>query len=260
MKISILGCGWLGIPLAKQLIADGHSVKGSTTTMEKLSTLETLRVDPYVIALGSGQTVDITAFLVGSEILIIDIPPQTRRPGAVRFPDKITELLPFIVRSSISKVLFVSSTSVYADDNQIVTEETLQNPQTDSGIQLLEAEAILVRSKQFATTIVRFAGLIGPGRHPITSLSGKILSNPNAPINLIHLDDCIGIIRAILTNGKWGEVYNAAYPDHPNRIDYYSRKAIEYRLPTPVPADGESVGKCISSEKLQLFYEFTTGI
>lgn len=32
--VSILGCGWLGLPLAEQLLAEGYSVKGSTTRAE----------------------------------------------------------------------------------------------------------------------------------------------------------------------------------------------------------------------------------
>ena len=39
-KISILGCGWLGLPLAKALIENGFSVKGSTTSTDKLTALE----------------------------------------------------------------------------------------------------------------------------------------------------------------------------------------------------------------------------
>lgn len=39
-KISVLGCGWLGLPLSKKLIESGFVVKGSTTSSEKLSQLE----------------------------------------------------------------------------------------------------------------------------------------------------------------------------------------------------------------------------
>ena len=38
-KISILGCGWLGLPLAKAIVENGFSVKGSTTSSEKIATL-----------------------------------------------------------------------------------------------------------------------------------------------------------------------------------------------------------------------------
>lgn len=50
-KISILGCGWLGFPLAKALLLKGFSVKGSTTSSEKLATLEKAGITPFLITL-----------------------------------------------------------------------------------------------------------------------------------------------------------------------------------------------------------------
>lgn len=46
-KISILGCGWLGLPLAKALIENGFSVKGSTTSTDKLTALENDGITPF---------------------------------------------------------------------------------------------------------------------------------------------------------------------------------------------------------------------
>jgi nucleoside-diphosphate-sugar epimerase len=90
-------------------------------------------------------------------------------------------------------VLFISSTSVYNDVDAFVTEETIARPATESGKQLLETEQLLQSNINFKTTI-RFGGLIGEDRHPVKFLAGREnLENPNAPINLIHQEDCIGI-------------------------------------------------------------------
>ena len=35
-KIGIIGCGWLGLPLAKLFLKNGFLVKGSTTSKEKI--------------------------------------------------------------------------------------------------------------------------------------------------------------------------------------------------------------------------------
>jgi len=48
-QISILGYGWLGLPLAKVLLENGFSVKGSTTSVEKISVLENSGIQPYLI-------------------------------------------------------------------------------------------------------------------------------------------------------------------------------------------------------------------
>ena len=51
-QISILGCGWLGLPLAKHFISKNYEVKGSTTTQEKTQMLADNKISPYLIKLG----------------------------------------------------------------------------------------------------------------------------------------------------------------------------------------------------------------
>lgn len=260
-QISILGCGWLGLPLAKQLIQNGHSIKGSTTSVEKLLLLEIASIIPYKIELSSEEIEGpIAPFLDKSEILIIDIPPKLRSIEKDNFVSKIELLIPEIEKSSVSKVVFVSSTSVYADSNEIVTEDSIALPETESGRQLLASESLLKNSNSFKTTVVRFGGLIGQNRHPIHFLAGrKNIENPEAPINLIHLEDCIGIIASIIEQDCWDETFNAVTPFHPSRKEYYTEKAIEMNLDLPeFIVDSISNGKTISSEKIQdvLQYKF----
>ena len=266
MKISILGCGWLGFPLAKSLVEKGFSVNGSTTSENKLSILSTDGILPYLISVTENEIVgDFNAFLENSEILIIDIPPKLRGGFSESFVSKIKNLIPLIEKSAVKKVIFVSSTSVYADSNSEITENTKPQPETESGKQLLEAERLLFSNSTFQTTIVRFGGLIGEDRHPIYFLAGrKNIENPDAPINFIHQKDCIGIIEEILNqvqndNIKGNEIFNAVTPFHPTRKDYYTQKTMELKLPLPeFDTSKPSVGKLILSEKIEKFlgYQF----
>lgn len=264
-QISILGCGWLGLPLAKSLIADGFIVNGSTTSTDKLGTLTTHNIVPFLIALNEKEVIgDLGLFLKNSNVLIIDVPPKLRGSGTESFVAKIKNCIPFIEKSPIEKVLFVSSTSVYGDENQIVTEKTVARPDSESGKQLLEVEAILQENKSFKTTIVRFGGLIGEDRHPAKFLAGREnLENPDAPVNLIHQDDCIGILKKIITSDVWGTVFNAAHPMHPTRKMYYTQKAMEKGLALPHFSNTtENHYKIISSDKIlnELNYTFVTAI
>ena len=123
IRISLLGCGWLGFPLAKSLLGKGFIVKGSTTSIEKISVLKAAGISPFLISLGGNEMAsEMDSFLQNSEILIIAIPPKLRSEASENFVSKIQSLLPFIENSSVKKVLFVSSTSVYADDNSTITE------------------------------------------------------------------------------------------------------------------------------------------
>jgi len=267
-QISILGCGWLGLPLAKSLIAKRRSVNGSTTSENKLQILKDADINPFLVTLESESISEtVIPFLAKSEILIIDIPPKLRATNSDTsdsqrkvFVEKIKTLIPFIEQSSVKKVLFVSSTSVYGDENDLITEETIPNPETESGKQLLLAEALLQKNENFETTILRFGGLIGEDRHPVKFLAGKEnLENPDAPVNLIHQNDCINIIEEIIYQSKWNEVFNAVAPFHPTREEYYTQKAKEQGLVLPKFNNQKSnIKKIISSEKVEnsLNYHF----
>ncbi|MGQ2983536.1 SDR family NAD(P)-dependent oxidoreductase [Flavobacterium sp.] len=251
MKISILGCGWLGLPLAEAIIAEGFAVKGSTTTHEKLPAMADAGVEPYLLYLGTtGLDGDTEGFLANADVLIIDIPPRLKEGDLT---EKMRMLIPHIEKSGIRKVLFVSSISVYGKNSGIVTEETLPQPDTENGKQLLEVEGLLQENANFKATILRFGGLIGGERHPVYHLAGREnLTDPDAPINLIHRDDCIGIILAIIQIGIWGEVFNAVAPHHPSRKEYYSGKALELGLQLPQFAtENTSGGKTIDPQKIQ---------
>jgi nucleoside-diphosphate-sugar epimerase len=258
-NISILGCGWLGLPLATALISTNFSVKGSTTSQNKLSLLEDNKIQPFLLSLNENEIIGkVDAFLENAEVLIIDIPPKLRGNATENFVAKIKILIPFIEKSSIKKVLFVSSTSVYAEDNSIVTEETTPKPETEGGKQLLEVEKLLQKNASFQTTILRFGGLIGEDRHPIKFLAGKEnIENPDGVINLIHQKDCIGIIMKIIETNSWNEIFNAVAPFHPTRVAYYTQKAIELNLVLPkFNHKKASFGKIISSDKSKKILDY----
>jgi nucleoside-diphosphate-sugar epimerase len=261
--VSILGCGWLGLPLAKSLIEKGFCVNGSTTSEAKIAVLKNARINPFLISLHADKIEgEILSFLQNSEILIVDIPPKLRGLEAESFVEKIKTLIPFIENAAVKKVLFISSISVYADDNSTITETSKPNADSESGTQLAQAEQLLQGNPKFKTTILRFGGLIGDDRHPIKFLAGrKNIENPDAPINLIHQNDCIGIIEKIIELEKWNEIFNAAAPFHPTRKDYYTQKAIALNLPLPeFEQQQSSNGKIISSTKIEtlLGFHFTS--
>lgn len=259
-QISILGCGWLGFPLAKSLIKNGFTINGSTTTTKKISLLTSAQINAYLLELyGNIIKGDITSFLENSEILIIDIPPKIRGKSNENFISKIELLIPFIEKSTVKKVIFISSTSVYPDHNSIVSEETTPQPESDSGKQLWETEMLLKKNRYFKTTIVRFGGLIGTDRHPIYFIAGKQnVENPDAPINLIHQTDCIGILNRIITIDCFGETFNAVAPFHPSRKEYYSQKALELQLIIPeFLLEKPSYGKNISSKKVETVLNYS---
>lgn len=234
--IGIMGCGWFGLPLAKALLKSGFSVKGTTTSIDKLKTLEDQGIHAFEISILETQIKGpIASFLEDINVLVINIPPGLRGKGTtVSYIDRMHTLLKAIKKSKLQKVIFVSSTSVYGDAQGKVSEEIIPIPTTVSGKQLLQSENLFKTETAFQTTVVRFGGLLGPNRHPVHMLSGKQhLKNGNAPVNLIHLNDCIAVLTAILKEDKWNEIFNAVHPEHPSKKEYYTNSAISKGITPP---------------------------
>ena len=248
--ISILGCGWLGLPLGKFLISKGFSVKGSVTDTNKFEILSDAGIAPYRIVLNETVAIVVDQTFFDCDVLIISIPPRRTSHIERIFPAKIAQLIPFILESGLSKVLFISSTSVYPDKNQLAKEEDTLVPDKESGRALLLAENLLNNLTDFQTTILRFGGLIGADRNPARFLQKSTVPVPNSPVNLIHQDDCIGIISAIIEQDLWGETLNASSPEHPLKKDFYSRAAQISGLPEPLISEKPEAYKIVDSSKL----------
>ncbi len=227
--ISILGCGWYGLALAQALLADGYVVKGSTTNPQKLTELKEIGIKPYLINLASDNDPVDTEFF-SSDVLIISIPPRKREDNSISYLDQIKRVSTF----AHNQVIFISSTGIYQDGNFRVNENTVPEPTSEVGKSLLAAEFFLRESLQFTTTIIRFGGLIGPNRNLARHFAGKTgIANGLAPINLIHLYDCIGLTKVILQKKAFGLIYHAVAPTHPTRSDFYTQACIDSGFEKP---------------------------
>lgn len=257
----------MGMPLAKELLKNGFSVRGSTTSYEKLPMLRAAGIDPFWVKVAAeGISGDIDGFMRETDVLVVDIPPGLRKKPNLDFLGGIKRISESIERAGVKKVLFVSSISVYQETEnfKIYTEATAPNATSRSGQELIAAETFLLQNTSFEVTILRFGGLVGEGRHPVKYLAGrKNLSNPLGPVNLIHQKDCIGIILKILEKDKFGEIYNAVYPLNPPKEEYYRKKATDLDLEAPEFDNSKpSKGKIISASKVirELDFEFHANI
>lgn len=258
--ISILGCGWLGLPLAKSLIAQGYNVKGSTTSEAKLDVLQEAGIEPYLVTFEPEIEAEDAVSFFQSDILIVNIPPMRREDIVEYHITQFSSLIDALSQSPVRSLLMVSSTSVYPSLNQEVIEEDAIDPESPSGQALLMVEEMLMQESGFQTTIVRFGGLVGYDRTPARYLSAlKEITNPNHPMNLIHQDDCIGIISEIIRLQQWGEVFNACSPVHPLRSEYYNRAADDAGVARlPLGATDETMGyKIVNSEKVVKALNYT---
>ena len=242
-KISILGCGWLGKPLAISLINEGYAVKGSTTSEEKLELLEMNGIEPYIVDISDFEEYD--SFL-NADILIIAITSKN--------VDGFENLIAQIQESPIQKVIFISSTSVYGSLNKVMTEEdvVLKLP-------LTEIENLFRENTFFETTIIRFAGLFGDERQPANWFkNGKKIPQPKGFVNMIHKEDCIEIIQEIIAQDCWNETFNACSNHHPTRREFYTLAKLKNDFEAPKFEENEVYQwKIISSKKIQDVLDYT---
>ena len=258
-SISIVGCGWLGTPLAQTFLQDGMIVKGSTTSQQKTDLLKGLGIKPYLLKLPSETTIEPALF--DADFLVINLPPGRRNPNVVHdYPAAIGQISDAVkTNPRIKKIIFISSTSVYGESLNIIDETTPTIPETESGRALVRAEA-LIEDIGKSYVLLRFGGLAGPGRHPGRFLAGKSgLFSGDQVVNFLHLDDAIGVIRCFINDRFEQEIFNVVSPMHPRKKDFYNK--MSEMLGLEPPDFNSSTGgwkREISTEKLmqQTNYEF----
>ena len=253
--ISVLGAGWLGWPLAKHLQALGFSLKTSTTTPEKLHALQAEALNPCLLSVDQSKiNVSEPAFF-DTDLIILNIPPSRRRPDVEDwYPAQIRAIVDFAKIHAVQKILFIGSTSVYGDVNEVVTEASVLQPDTPSARALIAAEQVLKTAfPNTASSILRMSGLVGGDRKAGRFFAGKRdVPEGNAPVNLVQLEDCIGVIEALIRQNAWGKLYNVCADEHPRKADFYTTRALKegFEAPTFLP-DETPRFKIVSNEKVK---------
>lgn len=256
-RISVLGGGWLGLPLAQYLQAQGYEVAVSRTTAAGVAEVSQLGLPAFELALTAETALPASGFW-HAPTLLITMPPQRGKSEGEQLA-QFTQLIERARASGVQQVLYTSSTSVYADDEQLATEESVPAPTKPGGIIVHQLEQLLQQEATFRTTVLRFGGLIGYDRLPDSAAIQRRSRAADTPMNVIHRDDCVRIIHEIVRQQAWGEVFNACADAHPTRRDYYAvaSRARGFALPDLGPVQAQPY-KVVSSEKLkaQLRYNF----
>jgi nucleoside-diphosphate-sugar epimerase len=251
-NISILGCGWLGLPLGESLVKKGFQVKGSTTNIEKIDKIKSAGIEAFLLNLSPQIECENIANFLNVNTLIINIPPKIRLNQSEMHLEQMKHLIEAMKQSSIQNIIYVSSTSVYPELNREVFEEDVSTPEQSGSVVLVKAENLLQENFK-NLTVLRCGGLMGYDRIPAKYFSGwKGLTTGNIPVNFVHRDDVIGVIEWIIEKNIWGEVFNVVSPQHPIRKEIYSKncKELGFELPEFIDPVEPQPFKIISPKKL----------
>lgn len=257
-SVSIIGCGWLGFPLAQYLLSGGFKVKGSTTSEEKLSQFQQVGIDPFLFQVTEHSQLDPSLLnFLQSSIWLIALPPGRTPEKQAAYRQLFRLLSEAITDSGVKYIVLISSTSVYGDHNQVVTEQTPARPTEPSGKLLLEIETE-VNAWSVPHAILRLGGLIGPNRHPGRFFAGKkAIPDGLAPVNLVHLEDVIRVIDLVINQQPEG-IINVVAPTHPSRQEFYTLASRDLGLETPQFLSEKHSWKQVDAPRLaDLGYSFT---
>lgn len=218
--LCLIGCGWLGNPLANFLFKKNYPVTATATG--KLPP-ESLTDGISYIDLDLNKNQALPPEIENASVLIYTIPPL-ELSVIKNFFEKVP---------ADKKIIFTSSTSVYGKNIGDTSEETPLDLNNTSSALLVETENYL-RQRFKNITILRLGGLYGKKRHPVHFLAGKKnLKSGEEFLHLAHLEDCIQAIDSVLTKNAWGEVFNIVSDLRVTKKEYYLGMAQKLSLPLP---------------------------
>jgi nucleoside-diphosphate-sugar epimerase len=245
--ISILGCGWLGFPLAKFWAQKGWKVRGSVRTGAALQALTEVGISGFLLNLSPGLSGEVGDFFE-SDCLVVSIPPRTGMFGDDYHVQQVQGLIDHLQKMPRrSRVVYISSTSVYPENNQKATEDSP-----------VLASSALVRAEQLwqqsglDTLILRCGGLMGYDRIPAKYVAGKTVDTGQIPVNFIHRDDVVGLVDCLVEKQIWNDIFNLVAPQHPSRAEVYAQSAAAtgYAPARLVEPSGPKVFKVVSPARV----------
>ncbi len=248
-SISIIGCGWLGLEVAKFFVEKGIQVKGSTTSKEKMESLEKegikayhLKLDEKTIHKFERNSEEFFKDFFQTDICLINIPPPKENKEFYKTQMEFIATHLLQNKKATKKLIFISSTSIYNDfhvdlnnkeDSNLtkeVFEKDVQKLEEANRKDIFEAENVFVqasKTENLETVILRAGGLMGGKRVAGKYFAGKKnLDTGSIPVNFIHRKDLITIISLLVEKMNENtffidkklykyEVFNVVSPIHP---------------------------------------------
>jgi nucleoside-diphosphate-sugar epimerase len=273
MRVLIIGCGYVGLPLGAELARHGHEVFGIRRSQSALDGLKAAGIHPLFADITNAQTL-----------------PKLRREydwvvncaasgggGAEEYRRLYLEgtrnIVEWLSAAPPRKYVYTSSTSVYSqNDGSVVVETDAVAPETETGKVLVATENLLLSAsheKDFPSIILRIAGIYGPQRgywlKQFLAGEARIEGDGERFLNMIHRDDVVGAIITALKHAPLPSVYNAVDNEPVSQREFFEWLAKRLNKPMPPSVSEHSVerkrgatNKRVSNLRLrqQLGYEF----
>jgi nucleoside-diphosphate-sugar epimerase len=230
MRVLIVGCGYVGVPLGAELVRLGHEVHGLRRTLDGAAELEAVGIKP--LAGDITKPADL-AVLPGPYDWVANLVSSGKGGPEIYqqvYVDGTRNLIAWLRAqgSPLKKYAYTSSTSVYAQaDGSPVKESSPTEPKSPTSQLLVETEKVIVEAAQqgFPGVVLRVAGIYGPDRGHLFQKfcrnEARIDGDGSRIINMIERADVVGCLVAALKSGRAGEVYNAVDDEPVMQTTFY---------------------------------------
>jgi nucleoside-diphosphate-sugar epimerase len=196
----IFGCGFVGLALARALVAQGWQVAGTARSGAALQAITGAGAQALALedsALG--------AWLVAPALVLGSIPPgEAGDPALVRWGEAMAQAPP-------AWAGYLSTTGVYGDrGGRWAFEEDTPTPLSPEATRRTAAEASW-RTPPLAAHVFRLPGIYGPGRSALDQLragTARSIDKPGQIFSRIHRDDIVSAVLASLARPNPGRIYN----------------------------------------------------
>jgi nucleoside-diphosphate-sugar epimerase len=229
MRVLIVGCGYVGLPLGTELVRQGHEVVGLRRNLDMEAELRAAGLQPIAVDI---TRPDELARIPGSFDWVVNTVSSTKG-GAEEYQQVYVNgtrhLIEWLSLNPPRKYVYTGSTSVYGQtDSSMVKESSPTEPASATSKLLVETEKLLIAAAQtqkFPAVILRVAGIYGPERgHFFLQYlrnEARIEGKGDRIINMIHRDDLVSIIVAALKHGRAGETYNAVDDEPVTQLHFF---------------------------------------
>ncbi|MEZ6058180.1 MAG: SDR family oxidoreductase [Planctomycetaceae bacterium] len=234
----VIGCGYLGSRVAQAWVQQGVQVSALTRSSE---TAERFRASGLAPILGDVLQPETLAALPAVDVVLYAVGYDRNSSAGKRevYVDGLRHVLASIDGRSSERpcrLIYVSSSSVYGQSQgEWVDEQSPTEPTTEGGEICLAAERLLEHRPE--TIRLRLSGIYGPGRllARIEQLQQGLTleGNPEAWLNLIHVDDAARAVLATARHGSPQPLYLVSDDQPITRRDYYSQLAALVQAPVP---------------------------
>jgi len=240
-SVVIFGCGYVGTALAQHLIGQGVRVGVLTRNPGKAARLRELGLAEVIEAeLDSREW---HARLVGPYEAVVNC-VSSAGGGLAGYRKSYLEgqrsILGWAKAQSIRSYVYTSSTSVYPQDDGGTVDETADTSEAPpTGQVLLESEALLAEASFLPNWhVLRLAGIYGLGRHYLLDQlrdgTSEIPGRGDYALNMIHLEDIVAAICAVLAGTAPSGIYNIADDAPATKAEVLTHLAEALGLPSPV--------------------------